>query len=88
MSVKGGFKRTGGAVALPLIHSHVAEQEAGQQGAAEVVRTSLGVVASHTAALPHGEKSGTFEKRQRKMRWSSKQVGRQRGEDGGQIREV
>lgn len=46
-------------MALPLIHSHVAEKETGQQGAAEVVKTSLVIVASHTAALPHGRKSGT-----------------------------
>lgn len=70
-------------MALPLIHSHVAEKETGQQGAAEVVRTSLGVVASHAAALPHRGKSGTdLKKRQREKNAVEQQAGRET-EGGG-----
>lgn len=80
MLVKEGFQKDRGAMALPLIHSHAAEQ----QGAAEVVRTLRGIVATHEAALPHRGKSGTDLKksRARKMRWISKQVGRQKGGGG------
>ncbi len=35
-------------MAIALINSHVAEKETGQQDAVEVVKTSLGIVASHT----------------------------------------
>ena len=45
-------------MALPLIHSHVAEQQTGQQCAAEVLRTSLGVVASTQQQQQQG-KTGT-----------------------------